>query len=135
MGVKRVSFYNAAEYAKNLIVCGIDEEKACRLASHRFDEDFDGILKQVRRRKTILFYEGPVYLVNINDRKDIKKIKVAIKINPHNDMKESKTFIEKHYSSKPYRGLIKSSDWENARLFSSLPECEYFIKNNKKTGL
>lgn len=131
MVVRRISFYSALGYAKDLISQGMEKEKACRLSAHRFDESLGDILKQIDRKKTILFYEGPVYLINVNDKKDIKKIKIAIKISCRVDMKESKRFIEKHYSKNPYRGLIKCSDWKNARLFSSLSEYQYFCKKKQ----
>jgi hypothetical protein len=140
MGRNRTSYKNSLLYAKELIEQGENIETACKLSAHRFDEKSKQIYRRLRKeeklknKNNIIFYEGPIYLVNINNKKDIKKQIVAIKLNTKLENSKIKLYIENFYSKDNYKGFIKNSDWENLfKTFSNDNEYNNYI-NEKRTN-
>jgi hypothetical protein len=140
MGRHRTSYKNSLLYAKELIEQGENIETACKLSAHRFDEKSKQIYRRLRKeeklknKNNIIFYEGPIYLVNINNKKDIKKQIVAIKLNTKLENSKIKLYIENFYSKDNYKGFIKNSDWENLfKTFSNDNEYNNYI-NEKRTN-
>ena len=140
MGRHRTSYKNSLLYAKELIEQGENIETACKLSAHRFDEKSKQIYRRLRKeerlknKNNIIFYEGPIYLVNINNKKDIKKQIIAIKLNTKLDNSKTKLYIENFYSKDNYKGFIKNSDWENLfKTFSNDNEYSNYI-NEKRTN-
>ena len=140
MGRHRTSYKNSLIYAKELIEKGEDIEIACKLAAHRFDEKSKQIYRRLRKeerlknRVKIAFYEGPIYLVNTKNKKDIKKQTIAIKLNTKLEESKIKLYIENFYTKDEYRGFIKTSDWEDFfEIFLDDNEYnEYILKNRNK---
>ena len=140
MGRHRTSYKNSLLYAKELIEQGENIETACKLSAHRFDEKSKQIYRRLRKeerlknKNNIIFYEGPIYLVNINNKKDIKKQIIAIKLNTKLENSKIKLYIENFYSKDNYKGFIKNSDWENLfKIFSNDNEYNNYI-NEKRTN-
>lgn len=137
MGRHRTSYKYSLDYAKALISEGEDPMIACQLSAHRFDEKSKQIFRRLRKEEReknnpkILFYEGPIYLVNINNKKDIKKTNIAIKLNTKYDPEQTKKYIENYYSKDNYRGIIKSADWSDLSIFFK-DEKEYNLYLDKR---
>lgn len=123
MGRQRTSYKNSLLYAKELIMGGKDIELACKLSAHRYDEKYKQIYRKLKKEERdknkvkILFYEGPIYIVNVNDKKDIKKKDIAIKLNSKFEPDKAKLYIEHFYSKDNCRAIIKKTDWEEFLVF------------------
>ena len=138
MGRHRTSYKNSLVYAKQLIENGENIDVACRLSAHRYDENAKQIYRRLRKeerqknRVKIFFYDGPIYLVNINNKKDIKKQKIAMKLNTKLETEKVKLYIENFYSKNNYKAIIKASDWEMfSVILNSDKDYENYLKNKK----
>lgn len=136
MGRHRISYKNSLDYAKKLIDEGKEPLLACQLSAHRFDEKSKQIYRRLKKeerekeKSKILFYDGPIYLININNKKDIRKENIAIKLNTKFDANRTKKYIEKYYTKDNYKAIIKSSDWDNTfMIFKSDKEYVEYLNN------